>query len=1353
MQRANRSARWWASRRLRCSRPAVGCRRYAWLTTALCVALATLSTGAFAADWTFLVYLDADNDLHSFGLDDLDEMQQIGSSAEVNVVVQWDGWGLWGDNMGGTKRYLITPGQRILVQDLGELNMGAPQTLADFVDWGMTQYPASHYALVLWNHGAGWRSRAKAPATTHTGPAYKAVCWDYTSGTDPLYMAEVRAALQQVQAKQQKVDVLGFDACLMGMVEVAAEISGQANFMVASEADEPGQGWPYNIVLQTLTNTPGTTPGDFANAVVDSYAQSYGSWNNVTMAAIDLSAVPGVVTAVDGFANTLLSNWDSRFAQARSQTLSFDVPDHIDLYRFAELVGGSVPNVSAAADNLKTALSAAVRHEWHSGDMTGANGLAVYFPANVPSSWPGDYNPSIIRYAGETLWDEFLTLYYDPAPSAPLLNALASVQVGDAYTISWSAAADPDGIAAYGLQESTRYEVEVSDDAEGDTSAWAMTGFGQSTDDYHAGTHSYYSGSGNRLDNRLQLSTGIPVPSGHGVSLSFWAWYDIEDGYDYGYAEMSTDGVTWTPLTSFTGQSQGWHKYQFELESLTGNALWVRFRYVTDTSVDGTGLYIDDIEIATYEPFTTLSSTLGAMSYKHRGHTSPGTYYYRVRARDVPGKWGPWSNVQSLEISRPPVVTIAITPDPAEITAGETYQFRATGYDADGVEIPGVTFSWSVVHGGGSIDTTGTFTATTTAGTFKNTVVASADGRTATATVNVVAGSLKSISVSPAPAEVPAGKTQTFTATGYDKYRNEVSDLTVTWSVVNGGGTIDTNTGLFTAQTTVGEFTQTVQAKSGSVTGLATVKVVPDAVAKVEVTPNPGTVDLGAVVQFAAKAYDQYNNEVTDAVFQWTLSGGGTIDDKGLVQAGAEAGQFDDAVTATIGSISGSASLIVNAWYEYNAGKQLVTVPTTLTGLDAATLFGTRKLARWDAASEAYLTYASSPFTVCAGQGYVANLPQRTKVHVPGEPPTGDFQIDLGAAGWHLLGNPYAVPMEWNVDAIRYRQSGGSLSPLRNVMNTGSRPVEFYVWKLAAADGSWHPVCGQGILPSGESGLGVGEGAWIYTAESGVKLCLAAPGRARPTRQTHWTPTADNWAVELVVHAPGACDRSNFVGMTTRFGRNGLQLPAPPDLGAERFVDLRLAPANQGGLRSLAVSLCGAGQTRAVWNLDVTTNLSGEPVTLSWPDLGSVPRTWSLRLIDPVAGRTLSMRTARSYTFSADKSPVSRRSLRLEVVPAWESRLQLSALTVNGAARGGNTLQASFVLSRDAALRWTLRSAAGRGVAVGGETTARAGINSLPLVLGRSNRRLLPAGVYVLELIATDDEHHTVRAIHPVILR
>jgi len=175
------------------------------------------------AEWTVMIYLDADNNLESAGINDINEMEMIGSTADVNIVVQVDrisGYDISNSDWTNTRRYYITQDFDLMkinsqFSDLGELNMGDPETLVDFATWAVTAYPAKKYLLVIWNHGGGFRSLSLA----------KDIGLDYTSGRDSITMPELEEALSAISAKiGENIDIVGMDACFMAMVEVAYQV-------------------------------------------------------------------------------------------------------------------------------------------------------------------------------------------------------------------------------------------------------------------------------------------------------------------------------------------------------------------------------------------------------------------------------------------------------------------------------------------------------------------------------------------------------------------------------------------------------------------------------------------------------------------------------------------------------------------------------------------------------------------------------------------------------------------------------------------------------------------------------------------------------------------------------------------------------------------------------------------------------------------------------------------------------------------------------------------------------------------------------------------------------------------------
>ena len=345
-----------------------------------------------AKTWTFMVYLDGDNNLEQAAVNDFLEMAMVGSDDYINIVVQFDrrsGYDTTYGNWTSTKRFYITNGMGPLpenaLEDLGELNHGDPLTLLDFVNWAKASYPAENYALVLWNHGGGWRDApdAKDPLEARflrkQETDFRAVCWDDTDGEDCLYMDEVQGALTSAGG----VHLIGFDACLMGMLEVAYEIRNNCEIMVGSEETVPWDGCPYHKILRELTVDPFRSPPNLAASIVDRYYESYQGFYNFTYTALDLSNMEDLADTLSSLAQTMINSWNSDRGA-----------------------------VADAAETVQTEIENTIIHERHGISWPEAHGLAIYFPKAL-SDFSPDYNENTIDFLKETRWEEFLGEYYN----------------------------------------------------------------------------------------------------------------------------------------------------------------------------------------------------------------------------------------------------------------------------------------------------------------------------------------------------------------------------------------------------------------------------------------------------------------------------------------------------------------------------------------------------------------------------------------------------------------------------------------------------------------------------------------------------------------------------------------------------------------------------------------------------------------------------------------------------------------------------------------------------------------------------------------------------------------------------
>lgn len=153
----------------------------------------------------------------------------------------------------------------------------------------------------------------------------------------------------------------------------------------------------------------------------------------------------------------------------------------------------------------------------------------------------------------------------------------------------------------YGLQAQTTV---FSDGFENGTTAWTLTNYwGLSTAHSHSTSHALTeSPVGNYTDNQTSYATmtnGVNLSTALSATLSFWAIYNIEGGFDYMYLQVSANGgTTWNTIDSFDDTSSVWTQYSYSLGGYVGNSnVKVRFKFVSDGAVNFDGMYIDDFLI------------------------------------------------------------------------------------------------------------------------------------------------------------------------------------------------------------------------------------------------------------------------------------------------------------------------------------------------------------------------------------------------------------------------------------------------------------------------------------------------------------------------------------------------------------------------------------------------------------------------------------------------------------------------------------------------------------------------------------------------------------------------------------
>lgn len=408
--------------------------------------------------WTIMVYLCADNNLEDAGLSDLVEMETAGSTEDVTVVVLMDTF----DALEGTHWYVIDDagynhvlpdGHDCDCEDVlgtdecpGEMDMGDGATLTYFLVKSVEYAPADHYMLILWDHGGGWRG----------------VCWDdstlieVTPGvlwSSRLTTPETATAIAAAEDEAGfKLDIIGYDACLNGAIEVVYENRDIADYMFASLNLVPWDGMNYTAILEAVERDPGASMLEIGTEIVDDYVEFYANVNSVTGPGLEYfgdvtlsffqlgQPAEDLVADINALAHELVDGgyatdpgYRGAIASAESQTpriptyMGEQMPS-IDLGLFADKLGDNIPELEELADAVVAGVDEVVMYENHMTSPGGAvlrtSGISVMF------TWCNEFlNPVYqletmddadeygstlywgMAFVVDTYWDEFVFTY------------------------------------------------------------------------------------------------------------------------------------------------------------------------------------------------------------------------------------------------------------------------------------------------------------------------------------------------------------------------------------------------------------------------------------------------------------------------------------------------------------------------------------------------------------------------------------------------------------------------------------------------------------------------------------------------------------------------------------------------------------------------------------------------------------------------------------------------------------------------------------------------------------------------------------------------------------------------------
>lgn len=391
---------------------------------------------------TLMIYMCGSNLESRYGSASADylEMTAAGTDRNVSVLVMMGGSSFWHNGMDTGKTAVMEIGSRgsRKVLDAGSMNMGDGGSLAFFLRAAMAAGPAEEYALILWDHGGG---------------PLDGLCWDETHDADHLSLSELTEALAETGFGERKLKWIGFDACLMGSAEVASAVAPYAEYMISSQAEEPGSGWNYAFLRGLGTDRDAEETG---RRIVDAYfSVEQTEERDLTLSCLRLSGMAELSAAVDGFfgdlAGSVTENSFPDLSRMRMTATGFGravetLPDETgyDLVDLLSLTRGYASRSPEKAARVEEALARTV--VYHRGSVEGSCGLSVYHPwrnrEKYRAGWRDQYGSLafsdgyaryVSRYGGIMLgerlisWDGLNRVSAFPEPDSGVTRIVAEL--------------------------------------------------------------------------------------------------------------------------------------------------------------------------------------------------------------------------------------------------------------------------------------------------------------------------------------------------------------------------------------------------------------------------------------------------------------------------------------------------------------------------------------------------------------------------------------------------------------------------------------------------------------------------------------------------------------------------------------------------------------------------------------------------------------------------------------------------------------------------------------------------------------------------------------------------------------
>lgn len=389
--------------------------------------------------WLIMIYMSATGTLEEESITDLNNIElgynELANRDDVDIVILYDrgpGYSVSNGDLTGSYLYSYEESGFHTVENVDgwrdsfdqEESMGDIDTLESFLSWSVDSYARRNKALILWNHGGGVGGVAPDEV--------RAICWDTedsdSNTNEVLFVDEIQQLLRKYFTQDNRLDILGFDACYMGMVEIVYELRDTVEYIVASSAAETG-GWVYQNFIPEIDS--GLTAEEFAVNIVDTY-RVFSQVNNLsnTLAVYYVPAINLFVDKLNIVFKSLLQIEREEILEVRSEVDTYYTSSnqlHAVMYPYIDL-GSFIsrlkrfPELLEGIGEVESSISNVIIQSFDylnivKDDEFGE--ISLFFPENsndYGTCWwyTGDDTGTYgnIDFCNDTVWEELLDNWY-----------------------------------------------------------------------------------------------------------------------------------------------------------------------------------------------------------------------------------------------------------------------------------------------------------------------------------------------------------------------------------------------------------------------------------------------------------------------------------------------------------------------------------------------------------------------------------------------------------------------------------------------------------------------------------------------------------------------------------------------------------------------------------------------------------------------------------------------------------------------------------------------------------------------------------------------------------------------------